>query len=84
MGQFYVFATLLRYHPIAGIYILAISSGEGQIFLQIEKQGRICRRTKNRKNLKTPVIKVPKYREGFRQGGGQFFWLARIYTPVDH
>ena len=38
---------------------------------------------KKRKNLKKPVvIKVPKNREEFQQGGGQFFWLARIYTPV--
>ena len=32
--------------------------------------------------MKKPVIKVPKNREEFRQGGEQFFWLARIYTPV--
>ena len=31
---------------------------------------------KKRKNLKKPVIKVPKNREEFRQGGGQFFCLA--------
>ena len=37
---------------------------------------------KNRKNLKKPEIKVPNNREEFRQGGGQFFWLARIYTPA--
>ena len=39
-------------------------------------------RLKNRKNLKKPVIKVPKNRGKFQQGGEQFFWLARIYTPV--
>ena len=54
--------------PIAGIYILAI------FFFQKLKNSP--------KTFKEDFIKIPKNRgKILEEGGGKFFWLARIYTP---
>ena len=54
--------------------------GEG-FFVQIEKQGRILRRTKNRKNLKKPVIKVLKKQGIISTGGGTIFLAGQKIYP---
>ena len=81
-----------------GIYILAILE---DFFVQIEKQGRIWRRTWKRKgkggkeekkekviktHFKTPLWSLNTAKNPQKQGrileGAEFFWLAKIYTPL--
>ena len=78
-------------HVMAGIYILAISPSPrgGDFFVQIEKQGRIWRRTwKGKEEKKKRVIKHTlkytfmklKYRKKYTKTGKNFRgWGGRIF-----